>query len=209
MSMDFADRLRQLLADRRMSQVELAKRLGVTHSAVTMVVNRKMKLPAARLEEVMDVLSVGGRDRPALRALYLASVAPKAVQREGADMLHAYEVLRERADLGDTLLAADAAFDGLPAGRALSARKGFYAPIVDALASLGAFSRNARGELRAQLEAARSPADAARVVTAIAIGLVRLKPDATTTEQYAKLRGVLSPERVQEILANAQRQAAR
>ncbi len=206
--MDFAHRLRQLLADRRMSQVELAKRLGVTHAAVTMVINGKMRLPPARLEEVMGVLRVPAGERPALRASYLASVAPRAVRREGAEMLQAYELLRERADLGDALLEADSAFDELSTRGALGARKGYYGPIVDTLAMLGAFSGSTRKKLQEHLEAARSPAEIGWVVASIAIGLVRLRPDATKTELFGKLRGVLSRERVKQILANAKRTAS-
>lgn len=85
-----SEQLRYLLADQHISQVELARQLGITHSAVTMMLNNKMRIPLARLEEMLKILCTTPKQRKFMRALYIASIVPKSLRDEAVKMVSAY-----------------------------------------------------------------------------------------------------------------------
>jgi transcriptional regulator with XRE-family HTH domain len=95
-----AEQLRHLLEGRHMTQVELARRLGVTHSAVTMMINNKMLIPIARLEKVLKILRTTSRQRRYMRALYIASIVPESLRDEAMKMVSVYVCYMVLDDVG-------------------------------------------------------------------------------------------------------------
>jgi DNA-binding Xre family transcriptional regulator len=60
--MRFAENLSRLMAERQMTQVELARRIGVGQSAVSMLLSRKCRPQPRTLGKIAEALGVGVED---------------------------------------------------------------------------------------------------------------------------------------------------